>query len=192
MTGKSPFDGPFRATIQYRKASQLRKRLAAASSFNRDDLGGALVHAADIGWVTGIELLLTAGADANWHPNGWSGGGFPLAQAIYWLHLTTIERLLDAGADIEALDHNGMTPLHHALYTEVDLAIKDPPTAEVTALLLERGADARARLPSGQNALELAEKLGHVVAAELLRKHLVERPGLDVPAGAGELGAAQG
>jgi len=55
--------------------------------------------------------------------------------------------LLDAGADINALNDNGQTPLHIATFWD---------NAEAVKLLLDRGADKTIKNKSGRTAEELA------------------------------------
>jgi ankyrin repeat protein len=152
----------------------LKALLSTTGPMSPDALGEALATASDGGWVEGIDALLAAGADPDWHPTG-ATPGVPLAQAIYWRHLLAVERLLDTGAAIEARDYAGRTPLHQAVYAEVDLTTGDPPNADVTDLLVRRGADVFARTPRGETALDLATILGHPTAQKLLRQRMAER-----------------
>ncbi len=71
-----------------------------------------------------------------------------------------VAALLDAGADTEAADAYGSTPLHYAVLNRAD--------REVLALLLEHGADVNARDNQGQAPLHLAAKRHRVDAARLL------------------------
>jgi ankyrin repeat protein len=163
------------AAVARQDLSALKALLATTDPISGDEFGRALSAAADGGWVGGIEGLLEAGADPNWHPAG-APSGFPLSQAIHWLHLTAVERLLDAGACIEARDYQGQTPLHQAVYTEVDLAAEDPPNADLTALLVRRGADVLARTLGGETAMDLARVLKHPAAEKIIRQRLSELP----------------
>ena len=61
--------------------------------------------------------------------------------------LSTIITLLDRGADIEARDENGDTPLHIA-------ACKGQ--SEAILSLLDRGADAHAKNNKGKRAIDIA------------------------------------
>ena len=114
------------------------------------------LHVAAAGHRVGIvEVLLAAGADpnaaqnhrrsrplhyaadgANNHPN-WNARR----------QVATIERLLDAGAEMGACDKNGATALHRAVRTRCALAVK---------CLLERGADATALNKPGSTPFHLA------------------------------------
>lgn len=59
-----------------------------------------------------------------------------------------VELLLNSGADIEARDRRGATPLHRAASSN--------PNLEVTALLLDRGAELEARDDLGMTPLHMA------------------------------------
>ena len=163
--------GGLRSAVGGEDLPALEALLATSSPVDADELGWALTDAADAGWVDGAAVLLEAGADPNWHPAG-APSGLPLAQAIHWLHLATVERLLDAGAEIEARDDKGRTPLHQAIYAEVDLATEDPPSARLTSLLVRRGADVFARTRKDETAADLARALGHSSAEQLLRQRM--------------------
>jgi ankyrin repeat protein len=93
---------------------------------------------------------------------------------MYWLWLPVIERLLAAGASIEVRRSDGRTVLHDAVLTEADFATMHPPTADLTALLIERGADVFARMASGETAADLAQTVGHPIAERLLRARMAE------------------
>ena len=67
--------------------------------------------------------------------------------------------LASLGADVNALDHRGSTPLMHA--AELGLA-------DMVALLLELGANPQARNEDADTALHFASTYGSVDAVELL------------------------
>jgi hypothetical protein len=68
--------------------------------------------------------------------------------------VTAVADLLDAGADIDARDHNGMTPLMRAMWRgHVDVA----------RLLVERGSDLAVTDLSGSNARDWADVLPAVI-----------------------------
>src|SRR5579871_4861159 len=102
-----------------------------------------------------VRLLLEAGADPNSRMNHRRSG--PLHYAAdgcpgreNWdadKQVETIRRLLEAGAEIDAADKNGATPLHRAVRTRCAAAVK---------YLLEAGADPKLRNKPGSTAFHLA------------------------------------
>jgi hypothetical protein len=114
------------------------------------------LHLAAAGYRSGIVAeLLKAGADANARHNHRLSG--PLHYAVdtcleggEWTpaeQVKTIRLLIEAGADVNAPDKNGATPLHRAVRTRGAAAVKR---------LLEAGADRVARNKPGSTPLDLA------------------------------------
>ena len=74
-------------------------------------------------------------------------------------HMNSVGALLDAGADIDARDARGFTPLARAALLS---------RGEVLELLLRRGANLRARDEQGRSALQLATAVGDRVCVRIL------------------------
>lgn len=68
--------------------------------------------------------------------------------------------LIDGGADVDAADRNGQTPLFYTTYRGTRLA--------VAAVLLDRGANPRHADVNGHTALHLAASVGHAPVVSLL------------------------
>ncbi len=115
-----------------------------------------------------------------------------LADAVEQRNAALIRKLLDAGADVNATQVDGMTALHWAVYND-DVATARmlvragakvnaanrygvPPlslactngNAEVVKLLLEAGADAKAALPGGETVLMTAARAGNLETVKAL------------------------
>ena len=118
--------------------------------------GDTALHLAAAGHrVELVRLLLAAGADPNSTRNHRKSGPLHYAADGYingpdWnakRQVQTIQCLLDAGADINAQDKNGATPLHRAVRTRCAAAVK---------CLLEAGSDARLKNKSRSTPFHLA------------------------------------
>lgn len=116
-------------------------------------VGDTPLHAAAAGYRVEIaKLLLAAGADANAAGNHRRSGplhyaadGSPERDAKR--QVAMIRLLLEAGADVQAQDKNGATPLHRAVRTRC---------AEAVRCLLAAGAEATIRNKPGSTAFHLA------------------------------------
>jgi ankyrin repeat protein len=78
-----------------------------------------------------------------------------------WDRVSMAKRLFAAGANVNATNSEGQTPLHYAV-----VLLRQKPVVEA---LLELGADASIRTASGTNAAELAEAAGDAEIVRLLR-----------------------
>jgi Ankyrin repeats (many copies)/Ankyrin repeat len=119
-------------------------------------VGDTALHLAAAGYrVEIVGLLLDAGANPNAAMNHRRSGplhyaadGFVTGPA--WdaqRQVETIRRLLEAGANVNAQDKNGATPLHRAVRTRCASAVKD---------LLNAGSDPTLKNKSGSTPFHLA------------------------------------
>ncbi|HEY9439449.1 MAG TPA: ankyrin repeat domain-containing protein [Streptomyces sp.] len=99
----------------------------------------------------------------------------PAHLAVEHEDLEALRRLLDSGADIQDPGEDGFTLLHHAIDIEADGATQtgEPLTVGITALLLSRGADPHAHTRDGLTPLDLAQRMRHTLAVELLHDLLM-------------------
>ena len=118
----------------------------------------ALMNAVQANDVDGARELIAAGADVDrLEPNG----DAPLVMAAYLGHAGIVKLLLDAGADVKAVDP-GMkaTALHAAAYAGRTAAAR---------LLIEHGIDIDKQGPmNGYTALHDAIWQGHVDTARVI------------------------
>jgi ankyrin repeat protein len=106
-----------------------------------------------------IKFLISKGADIN------KGPETPLHQAVSWWELDMAKLLLEAGADVNARDEQGNTPLQRA----VDEGWRGG--LEVAELLVSKGADVSAKNRRGETPLSMAKAKGRKELVEFLRKH---------------------
>ena len=74
-----------------------------------------------------------------------------------------VKVLLDRGADIEAKDKQGWTPMHFAAGMN-----KEP---SIVTVLLGRGANVQAKTNDGETPLDLATHRDNTAAIQVLRHH---------------------
>ena len=89
-----------------------------------------------------------------------------LHEAAAFGHKEIAELLIAAGADVDAKDENGYTPLFNAAYWG---------RKEIVELLIANGADVNAKIEAGEfkgkTPLDRVIIANHSETAELLRKH---------------------
>src|SRR5689334_4323621 len=131
-------------------------RLHQSKIFHWIYIGDTALHLAAAGYrVELVRLLLDAGADPNSIMNHRQSSPLHYAADGYltgpdWnakRQVETIKCLLDAGAEINAQDKNGATPLHRAARTRCAAAVK---------YLLKRGSDPMLQNKPGSTAFHLA------------------------------------
>lgn len=89
-------------------------------------------------------------------------GTTPLHRAAQQRDVAAVERLIRAGANVNAANRYGVTPLSLACANG---------HAAIVALLLKAGADANNALPEGETALMTAANTGSVAALKALLAH---------------------
>ena len=77
-------------------------------------------------------------------------------------NIEAVKQHLAAGADVNAKNRSGWTPLHQAAWRGRN---------EIVELLIAEGADVNAKIDDGRTPLDLAIQYKHPKTADLLRKH---------------------
>jgi ankyrin repeat protein len=105
--------------------------------------------------------------------NVWTGEIIGMVMlGMHWAtggdHKKMVELLIDKGADVNARDESGWTPLHYAAFN----GHKD-----VAELLIAKGADVNAKDAGagGLTPLDYAKGMNYKDVADLLKKHGAQR-----------------
>ena len=117
-------------------------------------------------WAEGppvIRALVAAGADPDARCP--ETGSAPLHRRACRALPAAIAALLDAGADVAALDSQGRAPLHH-----VTLGHRRGDVARTVALLIDAGADPQAVDGNGETVMDLARRRRDAVTLSALRE----------------------
>ncbi|PNY81067.1 ankyrin repeat domain-containing protein [Deinococcus koreensis] len=142
-------------------AARVRERLDAGDDVNALSPDGfsPLGLAAFFGREDVAALLLSRGGDVG----AVSANAMrvqPLHSAVAGNHAELARTLLDAGADVNAAQQDGFTPLMGAAQNG---------NAALVAELLVRGADRSAQTGDGHTAADLAQEEGHADVLDVLR-----------------------
>lgn len=141
----------------------VRALLAAGAEANHaDELGSTALHFAagcrGSAALTCLALLLDAGADIDEETRE---GVTPLMLASHWGHADNVKALLARGADAEASDMTGNTPLLRAVDPKQQLSRnfnRTSDTAIIVRALAAAGADVNTRNDDAITALHLAAR----------------------------------
>ncbi|MCL5773105.1 MAG: ankyrin repeat domain-containing protein [Firmicutes bacterium] len=173
--------------------------ISAGADINVKDKWGNTPLESATGWNEEIvELLISKGADVNAKNKS---GYTPLHLAVmprmprekivsdpdakerpYSIpaRLKVVKLLISKGADVNAKNKSGYTPLHLAVMPqEKKVRFPDdrlrsysiPAPIEVVELLISKGADVNIRANNGETPMQAALRVGRKDIAELLRKH---------------------
>lgn len=143
------------------RAERVRALLADGEEVDRRSPDGftPLQYAAYFAAPDAAAVLLEAGADVHAVAKNPSRVQ-PLHAAVAGRCQPVVERLVAAGADVNAQQQGGFTPLHAAALNGDEHAVRT---------LLDAGADPGQATDEGVWAAELAASSGHEKLAELLR-----------------------
>jgi hypothetical protein len=107
----------------------------------------AIHDAARLG--SGSDIVRLLRTDARLRDLPTAQGSQPIHLAATNPDISALKALIDAGADVNARDHDASTPLHMAVYVQ---------KAQHTQMLLDAGADPKAKNNLGRDVLSLARK----------------------------------
>ncbi len=119
----------------------------------------ALFYAVGSGRLRTVQFLIKRGVDVNVRCQG-SDRGSPLHTACVWNRFKVAAALINAGADIDAVDASNRTPIMFAIMGDhVDLV----------RLLIARGANLLRMSQSGKSPLKIAKARGNKLILSILR-----------------------
>lgn len=174
LDGKTPW--VLAAERADRRVMTLLEKAGAAARYRTLDAGEAVPAAACEGDVALLERLL--GSDPGAVARGGRSGA-ALVQAARCARLDTVRFLLDRGADPNAAQEDGETPLLAALRDLSSTGRDAVARTELAALLLERGAAANARGAQGETPLLRAVRWGNPGAVRLLLSRKADPDAVD-------------
>ncbi|CAL4160286.1 unnamed protein product, partial [Meganyctiphanes norvegica] len=124
--------------------------------------------ASESGSTEAVNILLRRGADihivrdlANYSI---ISGASPLMSAAYQGHVSTVEALVDAHANVNQVSGNGMTALHYAAGKNQDTKNR----TDIALLLLQKGAYPRQQDNEGMTPADVARYMGNKDLANII------------------------
>lgn len=145
----------------------LKLLLAVGANFNHRDSWGrsVLTHAAEGGNHAGVRMLLRAGARVNSADNKkqWTS----IHYAVFHNHFFTAHNLIKGGANVDAADDNGITPLI--------LAANAPNQLEMVKLLLFADANTGLTSTYGQSCASCARDRNDDVVLDIIREGVPDK-----------------
>ncbi len=121
----------------------------------------ALALASAFGGPECVQVLLLKGANPNQRSTA-LGEVAPIHAAIFGRQFASLELLIRAGADVNAPQVGGFTPLMGAAQNG---------SVEFVRVLLESGADPSMKSGDGQTALDIAKAQNHTEVVSLIMKN---------------------
>jgi hypothetical protein len=156
--GGSPEDEPTADKVRQPENDAQRNALRKLREMGYPEpTGDFLTGAAVDGNLEVVKLFIAAG----YSPDTKAGGTPPIVSAAMFGHPHVVQYLIEAGADVNAVDENNTTALIR-IATDCD-------KTEIVRLLVKTGARSDIKSAGGMNAIELAEAVGCPENAKAMR-----------------------